>query len=559
MQSTMAQRLALWSSDPRFDPETRAQAARIALDPQEAERCFGKELSFGTGGLRGILGVGTNRMNPYTVARVTQGLAQDLKDRGGSSVAISYDSRRGSLSFAQIAAGVLAQNGLVAHVYPTLMPTPLLSYAVRALGCDAGIMITASHNPAEYNGYKVYGKDGCQLTDEAAGRVAAAIDASAYSDLCWMPVLQARAQGLYRDIPDSVFDGYLQNVLACRVTGEPVGDLSIVYTPLNGTGAGPVLAMLEAVGATRVETVAEQMTPDGDFPTCPKPNPELPETLQLALYKAAAVGADLVLATDPDCDRVGLAVRHKGEMRILSGNEVGLLLLGYLLERRREGGTLPVRPAVIKTIVTTDLAFAVAQDYGAQVTETLTGFKYIGEAMGALEADGRAGDFVFAYEESIGYLAGMLVRDKDAVMASMLLCDMARYYRSQGQDLWQVMDGLYRRYGYQMNRLLTLEIDDPSPMARQTEIMNALRGNAPTELAGSPVRQVVDYLPGERGLPPSDVLSFRSESGDKVMARPSGTEPKLKMYLEARGADRAAAQRRLDALEALVSGWIQSR
>lgn len=547
----------LWATHPFFDEQTRAKAREIMSHPLQIAGHFGSELAFGTGGLRGVLGVGTNRMNAYTVARASQGLADYLTKRGGKHVAIAYDSRNFSKEFALVAAGVLAKNKITAHVYPRLMPTPMLSFAVRALSCDAGIVITASHNPSQYNGYKVYGADGCQITEEAAEAITACIDVAAYTGLAWLDEADARARGLLEDIPQDVYDAFIEKTLACRVNPGAHAKLRLVYTPLHGTGLEPVRSVLDRMeGIERIEVKA-QCIPDGDFPTCPKPNPELREALALALETAAREQTDLLIATDPDCDRVGVAVREKsGAYTVLTGNEVGLLLLEYILRTRSAQGTLPKNPVVVKTIVTSDLAFAVAKAYGAQVAEVLTGFKYIGEVIGKLERAGEAGRYVFGFEESCGYLAGTHVRDKDGVMACMLVAEMAQTYAEQGTTLKEAMDRLYARYGYMENRLLNFDIAGAVPMEEMRRVMETLREEPIAHLAGTPVTVYKDYSAGIDALPESDVLSYATESGLKAIVRPSGTEPKVKVYLSARSEDRDSAQALLDAMAEEVNELI---
>ncbi len=550
------ERLALWQTHPRFDIKTREEVRQIAGNEREALSRFGRELSFGTGGLRGVLGAGTNRMNRYTVARATQGLADYLKGLGAGSVAIAYDSRNGSREFAGIAAGVLGQNGLQAYVYDRLMPTPLLSFAVRELHCDAGIVITASHNPAQYNGYKVYGHDGCQITDEAAQASTARIDCVAYENLDWLNEDKAREAGLWLDIPQQVFDAYIEKTLACRV-GASTQPLKIVYTPLHGTGLIPVRRVFARMpGITCVE-VAPQCVPDGNFPTCPMPNPELPQALSLGLETAKREGAALLLATDPDCDRVGVAVRGKtGEYRILSGNEVGLLLLEYILKKRKAANKLPNDAVVVKTIVTSDLAFSLAKAYGVQVKEVLTGFKYIGEAIGCLEKKGEESRFIFGFEESCGYLSGTHVRDKDGVLACMLIAEMAQEYDDRGLTLSDAMQELYNTCGMLINKLLNFDIEGPEPMRAMQSTMHRLRETPPQLLGEEKVAIIRDYLPGLDGLPPSDVLSFENDAGCKAIVRPSGTEPKVKIYLSARGKDAREAQKLMEIMERQAAGWM---
>ena len=553
---TAEERCREWATLARFDEQTRREAARIAQDAEELTRCFGHELSFGTGGLRGVLGVGTQRMNRYTVARATQGLAVYLREKNGSLVVIAHDSRHGSREFALMTAGVLAAFGIEAMLFPRLMPTPVLSFATRELGADAGVMITASHNPAEYNGYKVYGPDGCQLTETMADAITQAIGQEEYRSLCWMSEAEAREAGLLGDVEESVLRHYLQLTMACRVYPQADAPLTVCYTPLNGAGMEPVGLALEAMKGVTLKLVAEQAMPDRDFPTCPQPNPELRPTLALAIETAEREGAELVIATDPDSDRIGVAVRGAQGFSVLTGNEVGLLLMESILMARKASGTLPEQPEVVKTIVTSDLAFRIAQNYGAQVRETLTGFKYIGEEIGRLEARGEMQRFVFGFEESCGYLAGTHVRDKDGVMAAILVCELAQAAAARGQTLLDLRDALYARYGRMDTRLLNFDLTGADPMAEMRRIMAGLRTNPPVLLAGESIRQKVDYLPGTDGLPPSDVLTFANERG-KAIVRPSGTEPKVKVYLSASGANEAETTASLDAMDAELQSRLR--
>ncbi len=542
-------RARLWATQPYFDPRTREAAAAVASNENDLLSAFGSELSFGTGGLRGVVGVGTARMNRYTVGRATLGLAHSLRQRGARrGVVIAHDSRHGAQEFTAVTAGVLAENGIPVYVFDSLAPTPMLSYAVRALGLDAGVMITASHNPAVYNGYKVYGADGCQITDEAAAAITACIAAVTYTDARVMSEASARENGLWKDVPDSLRRSFAQNCLFCRPNPEASHSIHVVYTPLHGTGLLPVREVLGHMQGVRVTEVEAQCTPDGDFPTCPRPNPEIDETLGLGIALCRETGADLLLATDPDCDRVGVAVRTpQGDYRRLSGNEVGLLLLDYVLRTRRQKGTLPANAVAVKTIVTSDLAFAIAGEYGVQIREVLTGFKYIGEVIGQLESEGREGDFVFGFEESCGYLAGTHVRDKDGVMACMLVCEMAQALKAQGLSVWEKLCDLYARHGYLGTRLLNFDIDGAVPMVEMAAVMRRMREHPVAELAGKTVTAVRDYQNGIDGLPASNVLVYEAQ-GLKAIVRPSGTEPKVKVYLFARAADEQGSDRLLDAL-----------
>lgn len=550
MMEDALKRARVFAESEGFDEETR-RAARAAMeDGQELLARFGSELAFGTGGLRGVLGVGTARMNRVVIARATQGLADYLNANGGRSVAIAYDSRLCSDEFARTAACVLAANGITAHMYDHLMPTPMLSFAVRELACDAGIVVTASHNPAQYNGYKVYGSDGCQITEKAAAAITACIEAVPYGAAKEMPLDAAREAGLVVDIPPSVIEAFIERTLSCRVNPAVSTPLKLVYTPLHGTGLEAVSAVLSRMaGIMRIDVVA-QCVPDGHFPTCPKPNPELREALTLGLALAEQEQTDLLIATDPDSDRVGVAVRRRdGSYTVLTGNEVGLLLMQHVLRSRKANGTLPEHPVVVKTIVTSDLAFAIAADYGVEVKECLTGFKYIGEIIGQLELAGEAERFVFGFEESCGYLAGAHVRDKDAVMACMLVAEMAQTAAAQGHTLADELDALYERYGCMENRLLNFDIAGAVPMETMRAVMAGLRKAPAQMLAGSVVTAVKDYTQGVDGLPRSDVLSFATADGKKALVRPSGTEPKVKVYLSARAGTHEAARHALDVME----------
>lgn len=550
-QMTAMEQAIRWTTLSRYDEDTRAEAARILQNEDELTRAFGSELAFGTGGLRGVLGVGTNRMNIYTVARATAGLGDYLRATGGKSVAISHDSRRGSREFALVTAGVLAKRGLRAMLFNRLMPTPVLSYATRELGADAGVMITASHNPAEYNGYKVYGADGCQITEAAAEAITAAIDAQDEAQITWLSETEARAEGLLADIPEELLARYIQKTLSCRVYPEEKTPLTVSYTPLNGAGREPVCAVLNAMAGVTVAEVEAQAKPDGNFPTCPKPNPELRPTLAMVIDTARKNNAALAIANDPDGDRIGVAVRNpEGEYTVLTGNEVGLLLLDSVLSARKAAGTLPRKPVAVKTIVTSDLAFPIAEAYGATVKETLTGFKYIGEEIGRLEKQGQADRFIFGFEESCGYLAGTHVRDKDGVMAAMLVCELAQHAASQGKTMLDLLAALYGRYGRLDTRLLNFDIAGADPMAEMRSCMAALRRQPPETLAGTPVTTRKDYRSGLDGLPPADVLSFAHSRG-KAIVRPSGTEPKVKAYLFAVG-----GEEELNAMEADVKQWL---
>ncbi|MBR3872909.1 MAG: phospho-sugar mutase [Clostridia bacterium] len=547
-----------WSADVYFDESTRGAAQKMLQDEGAVLAAFGSELSFGTGGLRGIVGTGTARMNRYTVARATLGLAHALKQRGAKAgVVIAHDSRHGSDEFTAVAAGVLAGQGIHVHVFPVLAPTPMLSYAVRALKLDAGVMITASHNPAEYNGYKVYGSDGCQITDLAAKEITECIAAVGYTDAVILSESEARAAGFWHDVDDSLRRSFAQACLFCRPDPTVCTAVNVVYTPLHGTGLLPVREVLGLMQGVTVTEVEAQCAPDGDFPTCPKPNPEIDETLAMGVALCRETGADLLLATDPDCDRVGVAVRKPdGEYARLSGNEVGLLLLDYILSTRRSQGTLPQNAVAVKTIVTSDLSFSIAQSYGVKIREVLTGFKYIGEVIGALEAEGREGDYVFGFEESCGYLAGTHVRDKDGVMACMLVCEMAQALKARGMSVWEKLCALYQQHGYLGTRLLNFDIAGALPMVEMAATMKRMRTQPLTTLCGREVTRVKDYLTGVDGLPVSDVLVYEA-AGLKAIVRPSGTEPKVKVYLFATASDSTASDALLNEMQAVLTAAIR--
>ncbi|MBR0485534.1 MAG: phospho-sugar mutase [Oscillospiraceae bacterium] len=540
-----------WCQKAVDDSDLLPELLEIEGNEDEIRERFYRDLEFGTGGLRGVLGAGTNRMNVYTVRRATQGLANYVKASfENPSVAISYDSRIKSTKFAQAAASVLAANGIKVHIYSELMPTPCLSWAVRALKCSAGIMVTASHNPSKYNGYKAYGADGCQITLEVAEQVISEINSlDMFNDVKYCDFDKAVADGMVSYIPQIVIENYYQNVLAQGIHTNLCAEsgLKIVYTPLNGTGNKPVREILSRIGIKDVTVVKEQENPDGHFPTCPYPNPEIREALELGLKYCDEVKPDLLLATDPDADRVGIAVPDGDDYALFSGNEVGAMLLEYICSQRKENGTLPKNPICVKTIVTTDLVKAIAKEYGVEVIEVLTGFKFIGEQIGLLEEKGEENRYVFGYEESYGYLSGTYVRDKDAVVASMLICEMAAYYRTKGISMLQARENMYKKYGIFRHSLQSFEFDGESGMNKMNSLMQELRDNHPTEIGGLKVVSVSDYLTSETvntvtgektviTLPKSNVLVFDLEQGAKVVIRPSGTEPKIKSYYTAKGA-----------------------
>ena len=547
------------TEDPDLIPELEAIRGR----QEEIDDRFAVELEFGTAGLRGVIGAGTNRMNIYIVRKATQGLANVInRQPGPHSVAISYDSRIKSDAFSRAAAEVLAANGITAYIYGELMPVPALSFATRYLHCDAGIMVTASHNPARYNGYKAYGPDGCQMTSEAADAVYSEMQATdTFTGVRHMPFDEGAAAGLIRLIGDEVKEALYQNIEAQSVRPGicAAAGLKLVYSPLNGSGNVPVRRVLKDMGVTNITVVPEQEHPDGHFPTCPYPNPEIREALAKGLELAEPSGADLRLATDPDADRVGIAVRAAdGSYRLLTGNEVGVLLLDYLCCARLENGTMPARPVMVKSIVSTMMADAVAAHYGVQPINVLTGFKYIGEQIHLLEEKGEKKRFLLGFEESYGYLAGTYVRDKDAIVASMLIVEMASYYVGRGSSLLQRLEELYETYGWYLNKVESFEFDGLAGMEQMKQLMADLRTNTPAAIGGSPVTALLDYASHtstdlttgktERiALPAANVLTWRMADGSQVIVRPSGTEPKIKVYYSTLGAsaqESAAAQRR---------------
>ncbi len=547
---------ALWCEKAVDDPDLQTELKSIEGDDEAIKDRFYRDLEFGTGGLRGVIGAGAYRMNVYTVRRATQGLADYVNEAfKNPSVAISYDSRIKSDVFAKEAASVLAANGIKVYIYTELMPTPMLSYAVRAHKCSAGIMITASHNPAKYNGYKVYGSDGCQLTLGAAEIVLKNINSVPMFDGAKTTDYEkAVSDGMINYISQTVIDNYLEEVSKQGIHTDLVktSGLKVVYTPLNGTGNKPVRAILKKIGIEDVTVVPEQEYPNGNFTTCPFPNPEIKEALSLGLKLCETVKPDLLLATDPDADRVGIAVPSDNGYELFTGNEVGAMLLEYICSERTKMGTMPEDPVAVKTIVTTDIAAKICQEYNVKLIEVLTGFKFIGEQIGFLEDKGQEDRYVFGFEESYGYLAGSYVRDKDAVVASMLICEMAAFYRTKGISLIQARENMYKKYGNYVHTQSSFVCEGASGMEKMKEIMAGLRSNTPTEIGGLKVTRFEDYAAStsvdtETGaktmltLPKSDVLTFKLEGGASVIIRPSGTEPKIKAYYTTIGATREEA------------------
>lgn len=523
-----------WRTQELSDKDLIAELENIKLSDEEIFDRFYRNLEFGTGGLRGVIGAGTNRMNIYTVAKATQGYSNYLKKQNASpKVAIAYDSRIKSDVFAKVAAEVFAANGIYVYIYSEIMPTPALSFAVRYLNCSGGIVITASHNPSKYNGYKVYGNDGCQITTDVAISILSEIEVlNIFKDVKKISFEKALEQGIITYISEQVVEEYLNAVSSQSLCGDEIDrGVSIVYTPLNGSGLKCVTRILKENGFTNISVVKEQEKPDGNFPTCPYPNPEIKEALELGLRDAKKLRSDLLLATDPDCDRVGIALRNNEDYVLLSGNEVGLLLFDYICRRRITLDIMPENPVLIKTIVTIDMATRIAHDYGVEVIEVLTGFKFIGEQIGLLEAAGEEKRFILGFEESYGYLTGGYVRDKDAVNGSLMICEMFAYYKNQGISLIDVLKGLYKKYGYCLNTLHSYTFEGAEGFQKMKMIMQRLRKDLPNDIAEKVVFNVKDYLKGIDGLPKADVLKFLLEGNSSVVIRPSGTEPKLKVYL----------------------------
>jgi len=547
-----------WLSANLIDFDLHAELAGIENDEEAIKERFAVSLKFGTAGLRGTLGAGTNRMNIWVVRQATQGVADWVKTQGGTqTVAISYDSRLKGWTFAKDAAAVLAANGIHVRLYDELMPVPALSFATRYYQCNAGIMITASHNPAKYNGFKAYGPDGCQMTDDAAAIVYDQIQKTdVLTGAKYITFAEGVEKGLIQFVEDDCKEALYQAIESRQVRPNlcKTAGLKLVYSPLNGTGLVPVTRVLSDMGITDITIVPEQEYPNGYFTTCSYPNPEIYEALEKGLELAKKVGADLMLATDPDADRVGIAMKcPDGSYELVSGNEMGVLLLDYICAGRIEKGTMPKNPVAVKSIVSTPLADLVAKHYGVELRHTLTGFKWIGDQIAQLEANGEEERFIFGFEESYGYLAGSYVRDKDAIVGSMLICEMAAYYRSIGSSIKQRLEEIYAQYGRFLNKVDSYEFDGLSGMDKMAGIMNTLRTNPPVEFAGRKVVSVTDYnKPEETGLPKANVLIFGLEDGATVVVRPSGTEPKIKTYFTTLGKDLAEAQKEKDELAAVL-------
>ena len=548
MEKSLQEKFEIWLEKAVADPDLKPELEAMAGDEAKIEDAFYKDLEFGTAGLRGVIGAGTNRMNVYIVARASQGLSNYVINHfppEARRIAISYDSRIKSDVFSKIAAEVFAANGIKAYIFPQLMPVPCVSYATRYLKCAAGIMVTASHNPSKYNGYKVYGADGCQMTTEAANEVLSEIEKlDLFADSKRIAFEDGLKNGSIAWIPEEVYTAFVEEVKKQSVVGDAEinRDVAIVYTPLNGAGLKPVLRTLKETGYTNITVVKEQEQPDGNFPTCPYPNPEIHEAMALGMEYAAKYNADLLLATDPDSDRVGIAVKDKeGKYQLLTGNQTGMLLTDYVCARRTENGTMPKEPVVVKTIVTTDMVEQIASHYGVRTVNVLTGFKYIGEQIGLLEKEGKEDNYIFGFEESYGYLSGAYVRDKDAVDASFLICEMFCYYKTRGISLLDKLDELYKRHGYCLNTLYSYQFEGAAGFVKMKEIMKDFQTAGMAEFGGRKVEKLLDYNTGIDGLPKENVLKFLLEDHGSVVVRPSGTEPKLKTYVTVSAPDKEAA------------------
>ena len=538
--------------------EQSVKQALAAYTPEQAQEAFCQSLTFGTGGLRGIMGAGTNRMNVYTVDKASRGYARYLcRHAGQPSCAIAYDSRNNSEHFARVAAVSMAQLGIKVYIFTQLKPTPMLSFAVGYLGCTGGVVITASHNPAAYNGYKVYGADGCQITLNAAEEIQKYIEGESDFSECGADFEEMMSAGKIQWIDKSVEAAYFQSTLMHRIE-PPMETLAVVYSALNGAGNEPVRSILNSIGNVQVTVVPEQMEPDGNFPTCPFPNPEEPGALRLAGELAKAEGADFCMATDPDCDRIGVGVPTVEGVELLNGNEMGCMLLNFICARRLEKGNMPQNPVVIKTIVSTQMANAIAKRYGLCVIEVLTGFKFIAEQIGLLEEKGERDRFLFGFEESYGYLNNPDVRDKDAVNAAMLICEMASYYKGQGKNLLQARDELYAAYGHYYERQMSFTMEGISGRAHIQRLMESFRSQG-DNLFGKTILTKTDYLTMDTGLPKSDVIAFEFSDQSRVVIRPSGTEPKIKLYLSDKSKTSGERGEMVEAWANVITKWMARR
>jgi len=562
---TEKEKYELWLNQKNLDKEVKQQLINMAGDENEILESFYRDLEFGTAGLRGILGAGTNRMNIYTVGQASQGFAEYLKENFSSpSITIAYDSRINSRLFAEISAEIMANNGIKVYLYGELMPTPMLSYAVRYYHCDGGIVITASHNPARYNGYKVYGPDGCQAGPEMADAILAKISKTDMFSVDY----EKKSSNLIEIIPDKTIQSFIDTIYSKRVYGnaDDCKKLSITYTPLNGTGMMPARRIFEKMGVGRLDVVPEQAYPDGNFPTCPYPNPEMREALQKGIESMLKNKSDILIATDPDADRVGTAVLHNGEAVLISGNEMGVLMLDYICRARLVTDTMPKNPVAVKTIVTTAMVDDVANAYGVKLESVLTGFKYIGEVIASLEKQNRVDDYLLGFEESYGYLMSDHARDKDAISAVMLIADMASFYKAQGKTLIDVLNEMFEKYGWYKNQTVSFAFEGASGMEKMASIMEKLRNEPPKEVAGALITEISDYKlsvrktqMGEEGLtlPKSNVLGYKLSDGCSFVVRPSGTEPKLKVYIFAKSSSGEKSLARVGELREAIEKIIK--
>lgn len=554
-----------WLQQENLDAEVLSQLKKMENDENEIFESFYKDLEFGTAGLRGILGAGTNRMNIYTVGKASEGFAKYLKENfKNPSIAIAYDSRINSELFAWISARIMAKNGIKVYIYNELMPTPMLSYAVRYYKCDGGIVITASHNPAKYNGYKVYGPDGCQAGPEMADAILSYIN---QTDMFKVELAPKDDKNI-NVIPDSVIEAFIDTILKKRVfeDKDAVKNLNIVYTPLNGTGRMPVDRVMKKMGVENITVVKEQEMPDGNFPTCPYPNPEIREALQKGLELLEETNGDILIATDPDADRVGVAVKHKNEFRLITGNEMGVLMLDYICRAKNLNNTMPKNPVAVKTIVTTAMVDAVCNKYGVKLESVLTGFKFIGGVIADLEENNRVEDYLLGFEESYGYLLGEHVRDKDAVSAVMLIADMTAFYKSKGKTLIDVLEDMFKEFGYFENKTVTFSFEGASGLEKMASLMEQLRSEPPKTVAGADIIEISDYklsvTKNEQGempilLPKSNVLAYKLSDGCSFVVRPSGTEPKLKIYMFVKAETSEKAKARVNELHSSLEQLVK--
>lgn len=554
-----------WLNQENLDAEVLSQLKKMENDENEIFESFYKDLEFGTAGLRGILGAGTNRMNVYTVGKASDGFAKYLKENfKNPSIAIAYDSRINSELFAWVSARIMAKNGIKVYIYNELMPTPMLSFAVRHYKCDGGIVITASHNPAKYNGYKVYGPDGCQAGPEMADAILERINKT---DMFKVELAEKDDKNICI-IPDSVIESFIDTILNKRVyeDKDAVKNLNIVYTPLNGTGMMPVKRVFAKMGINDITIVKEQEMPDGNFPTCPYPNPEIREALQKGLDLLEETKGDILIATDPDADRVGVAVKHNDEFRLITGNEMGVLMLDYICRAKNINNTMPKNPVAVKTIVTTAMVDAVCNKYGVKLESVLTGFKFIGGVIADLEANNRVEDYLLGFEESYGYLLGEHVRDKDAVSAVMLIADMTAFYKSKGKTLVDVLEDMFKEFGYFENKTVTFSFEGASGLEKMASLMEQIRKEPPQKVAGADVVEISDYklsiTKNEKGetpilLPKSNVLAYKLSDGCSFVVRPSGTEPKLKIYMFVKAETQEKAKLRVSELHSSLEQLVK--